>query len=97
MVDQRLNKLFLTNKSKRNNLIRTTPRENGDWVAKCNVSNERSKHIGVYNTEIEAFQAYKAFKENYIKQVADEYKQKYPNFPQKLYDAMYNYEVEITD
>ena len=39
----------------------------------------------------------KQFKESYIKQVADEYKQKYPNFPDKLYNAMYNYEVEITD
>ena len=45
----------------------------------------------------EAFMLYKTSKENVIKQVADQYKQKYPNFPQKLYDAMYSYEVEITD
>ena len=32
--------------------------------------------------------------ENYIKQVADYYKDK---IPQKLYDALYNYEVLITD
>ena len=42
----------------------------------------------------EAFRAYKQFKEDYIKQVADEYKDK---IPQKLYDAMYNYKVDITD
>ena len=40
---------------------------------------------------------YKKAKEQYIKQVADEYKAEYPEFPQKLYDAMYAYEVEITD
>ena len=48
----------------------------------------------MFNTPQEAFQAYKKFKENYIKQVADEYKE---YIPQKLYEAMYNYEVEIGD
>jgi hypothetical protein len=45
----------------------------------------------------EAFNTYKTSKENNIKQIADSYKSKYPNFPQKLYDAMYSYQVEITD
>ena len=39
----------------------------------------------------------KSLSEIYTKEVADEYKLKYPTFPQKLYDAMYSYEVEITD
>ena len=34
----------------------------------------------------------KEFKENYIKEVANEYKDK---IPQKLYEAMYRYKVEI--
>ena len=51
-------------------------------------------HLGYYETLEQAFEIYKQFKEQYIKQVADEYKDK---IPQKLYDAMYNYEVEITD
>ncbi len=54
----------------------------------------KHKNLGYFNTPEEAFYAYKKFKENYIKQVADEYKDK---IPQKLYDAMYRYEVEITD
>lgn len=54
-------------------------------------------YIGRYHTPEEAFQAYKKAKEQHIKDVADEYKAKYPDFPQKLYDAMYAYEVEITD
>jgi hypothetical protein len=36
----------------------------------------------------------KNFKENYIKQVADEYKDL---IPQKVYEALYRYEVEIND
>ena len=33
-------------------------------------------------------------KENLIKQIADEYKNK---IPEKLYNVMYTYEVDITD
>ena len=40
---------------------------------------------------------YKQAKEQYIKEVADEYKSKYPQFPQKLYEAMHNYKIEIDD
>ena len=46
------------------------------------------------NKPFQAFTCYKNFKENYIKQIADEYKDL---IPQKLYDAMYRYEVEIND
>ena len=52
------------------------------------------RNLGYFETPKEAFQAYKVAKENYIKQVADEYKDK---IPYRLYEAMYNYEVEITD
>lgn len=57
----------------------------------------RLKFIKSFKNPIDAFYAYKEEKEKYIKQVADEYKNKYQSFPQKLYEAMYNYEVEITD
>ena len=67
------------------------------FMAKCRIFYNRKsqqKNLGYYNTPEEAFNVYKTFKENYIKQVADEYKDKIPD---KLYKAMYNYEVEITD
>ena len=51
-------------------------------------------HVGTYASISEAFQAYKQYKEKEIKRIADEYKNK---IPQKLYDALYAYEVEITD
>ena len=52
------------------------------------------KGLGYYNTIEEAFNSYKIAKENNIKRVADYYKNK---IPQKLYEALYNYKVEITD
>ena len=45
----------------------------------------------------EAFEVYKKAKESYIKEVADFYMSKYPNFPKKIYDALYNYKVDIND
>lgn len=74
-------------------------KQTGKFRASCNIYDlkERKRkitHLGYYNTPEEAFNVYKYFKEKYIKQVADEYKDKIPS---ELYDAMYNYEVEITD
>ena len=65
----------------------------------CSVYNfeknkKERKYLGVYDTQEEAFEVYKEFKERYIKKVADYYKDKIPD---KLYQALYNYEVEITD
>ena len=51
-------------------------------------------YLGYYDTSKEAFYVYKNAKESYIKEVADEYKNKIPN---KLYRAMYNYKIEIND
>ena len=51
-------------------------------------------HIGTFNTAEEAFLAYKQAKEDYIKEVANKWKNRIaPN----VYDAMMRYEVEITD
>lgn len=52
------------------------------------------KHLGYFDTANEAFEAYKKAKEDYIKEVADEYKDR---IPVKLYEAMYEYEVDIND
>ena len=73
--------------------------ERSKFVSVCSVfekERNKAKHkfIGRYNSEVEAFMAYKQFKENHIKQVADEYKDL---IPKELYNAMYEYEVEIND
>ena len=67
------------------------------FIAKCNTFynvKKQQKYLGYYNTIEDAFKVYKESKEANIKQVADYYKDKIPN---KLYEAMYNYKVEITD
>jgi len=51
-------------------------------------------HIGVYTTIEEAFNAYKITKEAYIKEIAEEWKDQ---IDERVYQAMYNYKVNITD
>ena len=50
--------------------------------------------LGYYATPEEAFQAYKEAKETWIKELADRWKDK---LDPRVYEAMYNYKVEITD
>ena len=52
------------------------------------------KHLGLFNTEIEAFNAYKEAKENYLKELADKWKDK---IDPRAYNALMNYQVDITD
>ena len=52
------------------------------------------KHLGWFNTELEAFRAYKQAKEAYIKEVASKWKDQIDT---KVYEALMKYEVEITD
>lgn len=96
-VPQRINTLFVKSDAIRGKYpIGITYGKNEDKLkVSCKVNGKRV-HLGAFkpNQVEEAFQTYKQFKENYIKQVADEYKQ---YIPKKLYDAMYRYEVEITD
>lgn len=56
--------------------------------------NNHTEHVASFPTIKEAFYAYKIAKEKYIKEIADFYKDKIPN---KVYEAMYNYKVDITD
>lgn len=56
--------------------------------------NNKNISLGSYSTPEEAFQAYKKAKEEWIKEVANKWKDKLkPN----VYEALMNYQVEITD
>lgn len=89
-IPSSINKSFETNKKRRGKC------PIGVYETKDNkyASSYKGKHLGRYQTKEEAFQVYKQFKEKGIKEVADKYKDKIPN---KLYEALYKYEVEITD
>lgn len=94
-VPKRINNLFLSNKTTDRDLPLGVHPKLKKFVARCQINNVgNSVYLKTFDTPEEAFYAYKTFKEKYIKQIADEYKDKIPS---KLYDAMLNYSVEITD
>ena len=94
-VSHKINKLFVKRDKTRGEypIGVCYDKQNNNYVAHCGYKN-KSKHLGLYNTPEEAFKVYKQFKENYIKQIADEYKDKIPS---KLYNALYEYKVNIND
>jgi hypothetical protein len=65
------------------------------YAARCmNGKGKGRKSLGSHSTPEEAFYAYKSYKEQLIKHIAEEYKE---FIPHKLYQAMITYKVEITD
>ena len=92
-VPKTINSLFVKCNSSRNNLPIGVNKYKDKFSINYSVGN---KYMSVYNlsNEDEAFKQYKIMKETYIKQIADEYKELIPNI---LYNALYRYEVEITD
>ena len=92
-VPEKINYLFTKSDKARGDLPIGVRYCGNKYQARCNNHGE-SIHLGSYNTIEDAFQIYKEYKENVIKQVADEYK---GLIPQKLYMTMYKYKVEVTD
>ena len=64
------------------------------FVAKVNKSKGKREWLGVFKTEIEAFNAYKEAKETFTKEQAEKWKDK---IDERAYNALMNYTVEITD
>ena len=90
IVPNNINKLFTKNNKNRGNLPIGVTKKGDKYIAYLH----SAKYSKSFDTLEEAFYSYKQIKEDYIKQIADEYKDK---IPKKLYDAMYKWEVEITD
>ena len=96
-VPKRINSLFVKSDIARGNYPIGVSYNKRDDILEVWCNNSRKRvYLGRFkpNQVEEAFQCYKQFKEKIIKQTADEYKDL---IPKKLYDAMYRYEVEITD
>ena len=93
-VPQFINTLFIKrDKCRGEYYIGVTKYEN-KFQARLHKCDGKLIYLGTYTIPEEAFQAYKIAKEEYIKEVANEYKDK---IPYELYQAMMNYEVEIDD
>jgi hypothetical protein len=96
-VPARINSLFVKNNTNRGDLPIgvTYDKRTKKYVARCSGGlKKKTEHLSDHNTPEEAFYAYKINKELVIRDIANEYKDK---IPEKLYNAMINYKVEITD
>lgn len=94
-VTSSINNIFIKNNKNRGKypIGVSYNKQSNKFTSICNVNNKQY-YLGVFDTSIEAFLVYKKFKESYIKSVANEYKNRIPD---KLYDALLKYEIEITD
>lgn len=97
LVPNNVNALFISKKNYRGDLPIGVKRSRKSFIARCsNPFTEEREYLGSYSTPLYAFQAYKNYKENLIKQVAKiEYDKR--NITKKCYNAMTEYKVEITD
>ena len=64
------------------------------FVATVNKNKGKREHLGSFTTEIEAFNAYKQAKESFIKEQANKWESQ---IDPRAYEALMNYQVEITD
>lgn len=92
-VPQFINTLFIKSNSKRGNYKIGVSKVDDMYVSQINKYGEHNK-LGIFKTEIEAYNKYKEEKELYIVDIANKYKESIPN---KLYNALINYKVEEGD
>ena len=97
LVPHNVNMLFIKNDIDRSNLPIGVKRNGNGFQAFCNNPyTNKQESLGTYSTPEQAFQAYKIYKENIIKQVAQiEFEN--GNITEECYNAMMIYEVDITD
>lgn len=98
-VPQRINTLFTKcDKTRGDSVIGIYPFQ-GKYVAQCwtfdpETGKSKQEYLGRYETQEKGFEVYKYYKERNIKEVADYFKDL---ISIKLYNALYDYVVEITD
>ena len=92
-IPREINTMLTSRRSERGDYPMGVRLKDGHIIAQINYMGTK-KHLGTFNTVEEAFAAYKKAKETCIKEYADKYKD---SLPSKVYNALYNYVVEITD
>lgn len=95
-VPNRINSLLAScNKKDRQNIIGVS--KEGKSAYRASITKfGKAIRIGAFNTKREAFYAYKQAKEKYIQEVAIDYYGR-GEITEKVYNALMNYKVEITD
>ena len=64
------------------------------FIARARKNKGCSEHLGLFNTELEAFKAYKKAKESFVKEQANKWKSQ---IDIRAYNALMKYEVDIDD
>lgn len=96
-LPRELNNMLITQKRHRGECkIGVYKMPNGKFIAQINSWTRDCRRIGIFNTEKEAFLAYKREKERIIKTLADEYYEK-GLITERVRDSMYNYKVMEDD
>ena len=96
LVPNNINQLFAKSNAIRGKYpIGVHKTKDGMFEVHCSIKH-KSIYIGRFDTFEKAFYAYKNFKENIIKKVAQE-EYDSGNITKQCYEAMMKYEVEITD
>lgn len=97
LVPCNVNSLFINKSNYRGDLPIGVKKSRKLFMARCsNPITGNRDYLGSYNTPFYAFQAYKKYKEDLIKQISRiEYDN--GNITKECCDAMMNYKVEITD
>lgn len=69
---------------------------NGKYIARCNFGHKEGKFIGRFDTEQEAFEAYKGAKKDYIETIAHNLYSK-GEITERVYNGLLNYEIKQYD
>ena len=92
-IPSEINSLLTKTNSLRGNSLIGVFKTKNKFIVNCNTGLSK-KYKGSYDTELDAFYKYKTVKEQYIKEVANKWKDL---ITEQVYLALYNYQVEIMD
>lgn len=92
-VPHEINSMFTKSEAKRGDYPIGVSKHGNGFRARVLTLN-KTVNIGTYKTAEEAFDAYKRVKEEYIRLIAEKWKEK---LNPRVYNALHNYKVEITD
>lgn len=96
-VPEFINNLFVKSNARRGQYpigLTLVKDRNSPFQVRCRDTKNKNINIGYFDNPNDAFKAYKSFKENVIKETAKEYRNQ---IPETLYNAMINYQVDISD
>lgn len=93
-IPQEINKLLTKRDRCRGDYPIGVHKDKNGIRAACQHGTAVSKFLGYFDNTLDAFTAYKSFKESYMKEVANKWRSQ---IDPRAYEALMNYEVLITD